>query len=180
MDHPHDPHREPDPPPRPGFAPYRFPPPPPQASPNPVTGIIAVVLAGFVAVTCLSGSIFGVLGLIGVSPPGTHANIRTSVGVAGGVLPVLILGIVLNVVAGLLLAAGTAALAQRTRLGRRLVVGGCAVTIGTNLLSLGYAASVTPYFNGAAVALLGLLFPIATLVVVTVPPTTTWINARRR
>lgn len=177
MNHPHE---QPGDPPRPGFAPYNFPQPAPQASPSGVTAIIATVLAGLGAVACLGHGLLGFLGLMGISALDTDAGVRTAVGIAGGVLPVLILGIVLNFVAGLLLAAGTAELAQRKRTGRRLVVTGCAVTIGANLLSLGYVASATPYFNGAAVALLGLLFPIATLVLVTLPPTSTWINTKRR
>lgn len=180
MNHPHGPEHQPDHPPRPGFAPYRFPQPAPQPAPSGVTGITAAVLAGLSAAACLGGSLLGVLGLMGISALDTDSRVQTSVGIAGGVLPVLILEIMLNFVSGLLLAAGTAALAQRKMTGRRLVVGGCAVTIGANLLSLGYVASGTPFFSGATVALLGLLLPIATLVLVTLPPTTTWINAKRR
>ncbi|PRC41370.1 hypothetical protein C6A85_000000115965 [Mycobacterium sp. ITM-2017-0098] len=180
MNHPRPPEHPPGQPPRPGFAPYRFPQPAPQPAPSGVTGITAAVLAGLGAVACLGVSLFGLLGLLGISALDTDSRVQTSVGIAGGVLPVLIFGIVLNVVSGVLLALGTAALARRKPTGRRLVVGGCVVTIGANLLSLGYVAPATPYVSGATVALLGLLFPIATLVLVTLPPTTTWINARRR
>jgi len=183
VNNPLDPHRQghqPVRPPRPGFAPYEFPQPARRPSPSGVTGIISTVLAGLGAVACLGSGLFALLGLMGIGTLDTDSRVRTAVGISGGVLPVLILGIVLNFVAGLLLAAGTAELAQRKKTGRRLVVAGCAVTVGANLLSLGYVASATPYFDAEAVALLSLLFPIATLVMVTLPPTTTWINAKRR
>lgn len=75
---------------------------------------------------------------------------------------------------------GAVNLAKRTMTGRWFVVSGCAVTLAGNLLSLGYVTSAPSYFSGAAVALLGLLFPIVTLVLVTLPPTTAWINATPR
>lgn len=178
MSQPHE--HPPGPPPRPGFAPYRFPQPAPRAPRSGVTAIIAAVLAGVGAVACLGGSLFGVLGLLGISALDLDSRVHTAVGISGAVLPVLILGIVLNIVAGLLLAAGSARLLQRKVTGRRLVVVGCAITIGVNLLSLGYVAAATPYLSGPTLALMGLLFPIATLVLVTLPPTTAWLNARPR
>jgi hypothetical protein len=96
------------------------------------------------------------------------------------VLPVLIFGIVLSVVSGVLLAAGTVTLARRKMTGRGLVAGGCAVTIAGNLLSLGYAATALgPRGSAGAFALLGFLIPIATLVLVLVPSTTAWLKAKR-
>lgn len=180
MNHPHDPEQQPGKPPRPGFAPYQFPQPAPQPPASGATGIIAALLAGLGAVACLGGSLVGVLDLVGIDALDTDSRIQTSVGIAGAVLPVLILGIVLNVVAGVLLTAGTVALARRKMTGRWFVVGGCAVTIAGNLLSLGYATSATGlYGSGGTIVLLGLVFPITTLVLVLVPSTTTWITARR-
>lgn len=183
MNHPHGPYGDGSPgqPPRPGFAPYRFPPPVPQASPSGVTGIIAAVLAGLGAVAYLGGSLLGVLSLVGINAFDTDPLIQTSVGISGPVLPVLILGIVLTFVSGLLLTAGTVTLAQRKMAGRWFVVGGCAVAIAGNLLSLGYAASgMGLYGSGGAFALLGFIFPIATLVLVVLPSTTAWITAKRK
>lgn len=183
MNHPHGPSGDGSPgqQPRPGFATYHFPEPVPQPPPSGVTGIMAVAFAGLVAVACLGVSLLAFLGLIGVSLLDTDSRVQTSVGISGSVLPVLILGILLTFVAGLLLAAGTVKLAQRKMAGRRLVVGGCGVTIAANLLSLGYAASATgPYISGGTFALLGLIFPMATLVLVLVPSTTAWITAKRK
>jgi hypothetical protein len=181
VSHPHGPEHRPDQPPRPGFAPYRFPQPAPRPAPSGVTGIIATVLAGLGAAMCLGGSLLGILGLAGVSGFGSGSRIQTSVGISGAVLPVLILGIVLNLVSGALLTAGTVTLAQRRTSGRRFVVSGCAVTLAGNLLSLGYATSAMgPNGGGATFALLGLIFPIATLVLVLVPSTNAWITAKRR
>lgn len=180
MNHPHGPEHQPGQPPRPGFATYRFPQPTPRASPSGATGIIAAILAGLGAVACLGSGLLGILGLVGIDALDTDSRIQTSVGISGAVLPVQILNIVLNLVAGFLLAAGTAKLARRSMSGRWFVVGGCAVTIAGNLLSLGYATSAMGrYGNGATMALLGLLFPIATLVLVLVPSTTAWITAKR-
>ena len=179
MDRPHEPQPPPGQQPRPGFAPYGFRQPAPPASRSGTTGIIAAVLAGVGAVACLGGSLLGILGVVGITALDTDSQVQTSVGIAGGVRPVLILGIVLTFVAGLLLTAGTVRLAQRKMTGRWFVVAGCAVTIAGNLLSLGYAASAMgSYGSGGAFALLGFIFPIATLVLVVMPSTTAWINAK--
>ncbi|MDA2892216.1 hypothetical protein PDG61_14930 [Mycolicibacterium sp. BiH015] len=160
---------------RPGFAPYTFPEPAPRPSPSGVTVIIAAVLAGLGALTCLSEALLGILDLAGLSAPEGDSHVQTSVGIAGALLPVLILGILIDVVAGALLVAGTVVLARRRLTGRKLVVAGSAITIGGSLLSLGYVtAATTPY----GLALLGLLFPLATLVLVLLPPTTAWLKAR--
>ncbi|MGB3351931.1 MAG: hypothetical protein WBB00_04070 [Mycobacterium sp.] len=181
MEHPYEPQPPPGQQPRPGFAPYRFPQSAPPPSRSGATGIIAAVLAGVGAVACLGGSLFGILGVVGINTLDTDPMIQTSVGIAGGVRPVLILGIVLTFVAGLLLTAGTVTLAQRKMAGRWFVVGGCAVTIAGNLLSLGYAASAMgAYGSSGAVALLAFIFPIATLVLVVMPSTTAWIAAKRK
>lgn len=179
MDHPHEPQPPPGQQPRPGFAPYRFPQSAPPPSRSGATAIVAAVLAGLGAVACLGGSLLGILGAVGINALDTDSRVQTSVGIAGGVRPVLILGIVLTFVAGLLLTAGTVTLAQRKMTGRWFVVGGCAVTIAGNLLSLGYAASAMgSYVSGGAFALLGFIMPIATLVLVVVPSTTAWITAK--
>lgn len=158
---------------RPGFAPYNFPRPVPRPAPSRVTAIIAAVLAVLGALTCLSEALLGFLDLAGLSE---NSQVQTSVGIAGALLPVLVLGILLDVVAGVLLGVGSVMLARRRLTGRKLVVAGSAITIGGTLLSLGYVtAAATPY----GLALLGLLFPIATLVLVLVPPTTAWLTARR-
>lgn len=165
----------------PGFAPYPFRQPVPRPAPSAVTAIIAALLAGLAALACLSGGLLGILGLAGFGVLEADSRVRTSVGIAGSLLPVLILGILLNVVAGILLAAGTVKLARRKISGRRLVVGGSALTLGGTLLSLGYVTVATPYssLGGSGFALLGLVVPIATLVMVSLPPTTAWLRARR-
>ncbi|MFB1293993.1 hypothetical protein ACAG24_000630 [Mycobacterium sp. pW049] len=167
---------------RPGFAPYAFRQPAPRPAPSSVTAIVAAVLAGLGALACLSGGVFGILDLAGVDAWREGSRVRTSVGIAGGLLPVLVLGVLLNVVAGMVLTAGTVMLARRKLSGRKLVVGGCAITIGASLLSLGYVtAATTPYgaVGSSWFALLGLIFPIATLVSVLLPSTTAWLRARR-
>ena len=157
---------------RPGFVPDNFPQPVPRPSPSGLTAIIAAVLAGLSALTCLSEALLGILDLAGLSG---NSQVQTSVGIAGALLPVVVLGILLDVVAGVLLVVGAAMLARRRLTGRKLVVAGSAITIGGTLLSLGYVtAAATPY----GLALLGLLFPLATLMAVLVPPTTAWLKAR--
>lgn len=163
----------------PGFAPYPFPP-APRPPVSGVTAFIAAVLAGLGALWCLSGGVLGILDVAGLDALQADSRVETSVGIAGGLGPVLVLGILLNAVAGVLLGAGAVLLARRRITGRRLVVGGSAVTLGGSLLSLGYVTAA-PYgpLGAHGFALLGLILPIATLVSVLLPPTDAWLKARR-
>ncbi|MDG4667284.1 hypothetical protein [Mycobacterium sp. 236(2023)] len=160
-----------------GFAPRPAPPPP-----SGVTAALAIILAGLGALACLGSGLLGILGLIGLSAPGSTSGFRTSAGIAGDLFPVLVFGVALNFVSGVLLTVGTVQLARRRLNGRGLIVGGCGVTIGSALLSLGYAASsTTPYgaFGGDGLEIVSFIFPVATLMLVLVPPTTAWLTARR-
>lgn len=165
----------------PGHAPYAF-----RTAPQPpvsgITAFIAATLAGIGALWCLGGGLLGVLDMAGIGALRADSRVQTSVGIAGDLGPVLVFAILLNVVAGILLAVGSVKLARRTLSGRRLVVGGSAVTLGGGLLSLGYVTGATASYGPlgpSGFALLGLVIPLATLVSVLLPPTTAWLKARR-
>ena len=172
------------PPQQPGYPPYggyqQLPLPPP--APSGVTGIIAAVLAGLGAFTNLGAGLFGLLAMIGLGALASEPAYATSDGV-GGAFVMLVFVVLLGIGAGLLLAAGTVMLLLRKMIGRWLIVGGCALTIVGSLISFGVAAAVTApygaYSGGNGFAILGLIFPIATLVLVLLPATTQWINAKR-
>lgn len=166
---------------QPGF-PGGYPPPaiPPlaPASPSGGTGITAGVLAGLGALANLGAGIFGLIGLAALNSDSTF---QSASGISGGVSALLIVMTLLSVVIGLVLLAGTVMLLQRKMVGRWLVVAGCAMTIVGSLISLGLSAAVTArygYYGGNGFAVLGLIFPIATLVLALLPATTAWIHAK--
>ncbi|MDV3123429.1 hypothetical protein M1247_00750 [Mycobacterium sp. 21AC1] len=144
------------------------------------TGIFAGVLAGLGAVANLGG---GLLGFIGLAAAGFDTD---TPGISGGVYALAILGLLLSVVCGLVLLAGTVTLLQRKMIGRWLVVGGCALSIVGGLISLGLAAALSSYagfggnFSGAAPTVVGLIFPVVTIVLTLLPSTTAWIQAKQR
>ena len=150
------------------------------ASPGGGTAITAIVLAGLGTLANLGGGLLGLIGLIALSNDSAFESVSD---VSGGVFAVLILGVFASIVAGLLLLGGTITLMQRKMIGRWLVVSGCAITMLGSLLNLGLSAAVMAryetYGGGNGYAVLGLIFPIATLVLVLLPSTTAWIQAKR-
>lgn len=187
MNYPNGPHgqgfpgQQPVPPPQWAYSqqpygppqPYGYPPAPPAAAPNGATGIIAGVLAGLGGLANIVGGIFMAIGLAAIGSD------DSSLGESVYWTPIIAIA-VLNIVAGLLLAAGTVMLLLRKMIGRWLVVAGCAVSIVSSLISLGISSAVAAYTStGKATDVVGLIFPIATLVLVLVPSTTAWINAKR-
>ncbi len=149
--------------------------------PSGATGITAAALAGLGALANLGSGFLGLLGLIGLSVLSTDAAYQGATTPTGGAFALLIFVVVLAVVAGALLAGGAVTLLQRKMIGRWLVVGGCAVTLLGGLLSFVIAAAVSgPYssFGGGWFSIPGLMFPIATIVLVLLPSTTAWLRAK--
>lgn len=162
---------------QPGY-PGGYPPQQPPAPPSSTTGIFAGVLAGLGAVANLGGGLLGLIGLIAVSGDSTF---RSSSALSGGVFALLIIVTLLGVACGLILLAGSVMLLQRKMTGRWLVIGGCALTIVGSLVNLGVNAAVTAgyeYYGGNGFAVLGLIFPVATIVLTLLPSTTAWIQAK--
>ncbi|WP_217155057.1 hypothetical protein [[Mycobacterium] fortunisiensis] len=160
----------------PGYPPSGgYPPQPylmPTGEPSGGTAITAAVLAALGGVAGLVG---GVLGAIGLAVGSTEADL------SGGVYALLIVGILFNFVFGLMIATGAVMLFQRKMLGRWLVVSACALAILSSLLSLGAAAAMSTShvgLGGGFFTFLGLIFPIATLVLALLPSTTAWLDAR--
>lgn len=78
-------------------------------------------------------------------------------------------------------AVGAAKLYERQMRGRWLVVGACALAISSTLLIYGVTAADAPSYGHArgAFALVGLVFPIVTLVLALLPSTAAWIRAKQ-
>lgn len=154
--------------------PYGYPPAPP-AAPNGATGIIAGVLAGLGALVNTVGGAFMAIGLAALGSD------DSSLGESVYWTPIIAIA-VLNIIAGVVLSVGTVMLFLRKMIGRWLVVAGCAVSIVSSLISLGMTSMVSAYAyasTGKATDVIGVIFPIATLILVLLPSTTAWINAKR-
>ena len=162
-------------PPQPGYPqqpgyPYQQPPWPAPA-PSGVTAIIAGVLAGLGGLANVVGGVLAAIGLsvmIGDSPYGTDAWTG------------LIASVMLNIVAGVVLSIGTVLLFLRKTAGRWLVTVGCAVSIVSSMIALAMPTTVAEYtISGRGADMVGLLFPIATLVLLWLPATSAWLSAPR-
>ena len=161
---------------------YQYPPVRP-AGPSGGTANAAAVLAGLGTFAMLG---FGMLLLAAAGSPDRDpawGDTPSRSSNAGDVIFVIV-GLAV-IVAGIMLAVGAVTLYQRRMVGRWLVVAGCAIAILTSLLFmilfvalLGDAAAA-----GLALAinfpvLLGVVFPILTLVLALRPSTAEWIRAR--
>ncbi|WP_083650388.1 hypothetical protein [Mycobacterium syngnathidarum] len=149
------------------------------ASPNRVTAIITVVLAGIGSLLTLGN---GVVGLTGLAALAGDAGMRTLALRSPGALALTVLATLLSVACGLLLLAGTVALLRHKMIGRRFIVSGCVLIILGSLISLGLSLAATARYGVyqiSAVAILSLVLPLATIVVTVLPSTTAWIQAKR-
>ncbi|MGY1988950.1 hypothetical protein [Mycolicibacterium fortuitum] len=164
--------------PQPGYPqqPYGAPAPLP-ASPTAVTGIIASILAGLGALANIVGG-----GAMAFALSLLISDSSEAAGPAWGGWTPLIAMTVLNIVAGLLLLVGAVTLLLRKMIGRWLVAAGCAVSIVSTVISLTWTPSVIAdyeYDGGVDTGLVGVFFPIATLVLVLLPSTASWIRAKQ-
>ncbi|MHC9292438.1 hypothetical protein ACRCUN_08195 [Mycobacterium sp. LTG2003] len=151
----------------------------PRSSPSGGTAITAIVLAGLGGVANFFGGLLMAFGLATIMEDATFQNTSA---VTDGAWTALIAIVMLNIVCGLLLLVGTVMLMLRKMVGRWLVVAGCTVSGLSVLISLTLVASTIgdyEYSRGAGSDLVGLLFAIATLVLVLLPSTTAWIQANR-
>jgi hypothetical protein len=130
---------------------------------------------------------FGVLLLMAVGSPDPEpawgATTSRSSGAGDVIFVVAALAVFL---AGILLAVGALTLWQRMMIGRWLVVAGCVIAILVSLLIVGALTTLMGNAVGYGVAVgyngplvLGLAFPIVTLVLALRPSTATWIRAGR-
>lgn len=151
--------------------PYGMPP----APPGGVTGIVAGVLAGLGGLANVVGGLamaYGVSLLIGGS-----SDVASS---AAGVGTALIAMTALNIVAGLLLLVGTVTLLLRKMIGRWLVAAGCSTSTVSGLISLALPVLVADFwYQSTARDVVALIFPTVTLVLVLLPSTAAWIQAKQ-
>lgn len=168
------------PPQQPGYPPPGYPqqpygmPPSAPVPPSGVTGIIAGVLAGLGGLANVVGGLFMAFGLsllIGETSDAAGSAWTPLVAITG-----------LNIVAGVLLLIGTVTLLLRKMIGRWLVAAGCSASILSTLINLTWTPSAIAdyeYDRGVAADLVGVIFPIATLVLVLLPSTAAWIRAKQ-
>ncbi|MGX9675491.1 hypothetical protein [Mycobacterium sp. HM-7] len=152
----------------------------PPASPSGGTAITAGALA---ALGALAGLGSGILALIGIAAIKSDAGLSNGSDIGGDIYALLIVGSLASIVFGAVLLAGSVMLFQHKMLGRWLIVGGCALAIVSNVIGFAVRSSATagyPGYGGLGVLpLLGMVFPITTIVLVMLPSTTAWIEAKR-
>jgi hypothetical protein len=163
-------------PPQPGYPgvqqPYPLPP-APSTSPSAVTGVIAAVLAGLGGLANVLGGLLTTFGLAVMISESTYD-------IESGEWTGLIAITMLNIVAGVLLSAGTVMLLLRKMTSRWIVVAGCAVSIVSSFVSLSMPSTFAEYqYGGKGADVVGLVFPIATIVLALLPSTAAWIRAKQ-
>lgn len=162
----------------PGGYPGGFPPAP--ASPSGGTAISAAVLATLGA---LAGLGSGILALISIAAIKSDSGLSNLSAISGEVYALLIVGSLASILFGAVLLAGAVTLIQRKMLGRWLIIGGCALAIVSNLIGFAVRTTATagyPGYGGLGVLpLLGMVFPVTTIVLVLLPATAAWIQANR-
>lgn len=150
--------------PQPGY-PGVYPPPP--AGPSGATAIFAGLLA-------LPGGIIGLI-LGGVSTFSFFLSSQEDRSAWLYLLPLICFGY------GLSLLVGAFSLFRRNTIGRLLIAGGCAVVIVLAIVVTVGGAFVRPHSDLDSVGvpvIVGIVFPILTLVLSLLPSTTRWIEAK--
>lgn len=145
----------------------------PHTAPSAATGIIAAVLSGLGGLANVVG---GLLMAFGLTAMITESTYDAGSGAWTGLIAITML----NIVAGVLLSVGTVMLLLRKAASRWIVVAGCAVSIVSSLISLSLAATIADYqYGGKGADVVGLVFPIVTIVLALLPSTAAWIRAKQ-
>ncbi len=162
--------------PPPGYPQQPYGPPPTlPANPSGATAIIAGILAGLGGIANFFGGLAMAFGLSVITQ---DSGLDT--GSAEGAWTALIAITLLNIVAGVLLLAGTVTLLLRKMVGRWLVAVACGVSIVSSVISLSLSSMIVDYeYGNKASEAVGLIFPITTLVLVLLPSTAAWIRAKQ-
>lgn len=173
--------------PQPGAYPV---PPAAPAQPSGGTAITAGVLAalgGLLSLGITAVSLFFLIVIASIGSNFDRSDVEFLDSIFGvlaiGLVAVVIIALVLGTLLSVLLIAGAVLLFRRKMLGRWLVVSGCAVAIVSNLMTSVFTTAVTSddWYSPESVvsALLGLAFPIITMVLALLPSTTAWIRAEQ-
>jgi hypothetical protein len=173
--------------PQPGAYPV---PPAAPAQPSGGTAITAGVLAalgGLLSLGITAVSLFFLIVIASIGSNFDRSDVEFLDSIFGvlaiGLVAVVIIALVLGTLLSVLLIAGAVLLFRRKMLGRWLVVSGCAVAIVSNLMTSVFTTAVTSddWYSpeGVVSALLGLAFPIITMVLALLPSTTAWIRAEQ-
>ncbi|WP_054811566.1 hypothetical protein [Nocardia arizonensis] len=154
----------------------------PRAVPNAGTAITAGILAilGFVA-NVLGGG-FSIW--MGLSEFGSRYSDYDSTGLLGNddYYDFLVVVGVVSLVIAIMLGVGSLLLFNRKSMGRALIAAGCVLTVISQIASLIFVVSApagasTPLSSGLG-GVIGMVFPIATLVLALVPATGRWLAHR--
>lgn len=173
--------------PQPGAYPV---PPAAPAQPRGGTAITAGVLAalgGLLSLGITAVSLFFLIVIASIGSNFDRSDVEFLDSIFGvlaiGLVAVVIITLVLGTLLSVLLIAGAVLLFRRKMLGRWLVVSGCALAIVSNLMTSVFTTAVTSdnWYSPESVvsALLGLAFPIITMVLALLPSTTAWIRAEQ-
>ena len=160
------------------------------AQPSGGTAITAGVLAtlgGLLSLGITAVSLFFLIVIASIGSNFDRSDVEFLDSIFGvlaiGLVAVVIITLVLGTLLSVLLIAGAVLLFRRKMLGRWLVVSGCAVAIVSNLMTSVFTTAVTSddWYSpeGVVSALLGLAFPIITMVLALLPSTTAWIRAEQ-
>jgi len=160
------------------------------AQPSGGTAITAGVLAalgGLLSLGITAVSLFFLIVIASIGSNFDRSDLEFLDSIFGilaiGMVAMVIIGLVLGTVLSVLLIAGAVLLFRRKMLGRWLVVSGCAVAIVSNLMTAVFTTAVTAddWYSpeGVVSVVVGLAFPITTMVLALLPSTTAWIQAPR-
>ncbi|BCI78799.1 hypothetical protein ACJH6J_02120 [Mycobacterium sp. SMC-18] len=160
------------------------------AQPSGGTAITAGVLAalgGLLSLGITAVSLFFLIVIASIGSNFDRSDLEFLDSIFGilaiGMVAMVIIGLVLGTVLSVLLIAGAVLLFRRKMLGRWLVVSGCAVAIVSNLMTAVFTTAVTAddWYSpeGVVSVVVGLAFPITTMVLALLPSTTAWIRAER-
>lgn len=140
--------------------------------PSGATGIIAAVLAMLGGLAGLTVAVIG----------GIAGNTSLRLGHPLGSVIATFSGVLMSVVFGAMLLTGAVLLFRRNMIGRQLIVGGCIAAVLSYLLYSG-AVATSPgrhasIFGIGIAVVVACVFPIVTVVLALLPPTTAWIQAK--
>ena len=153
----------------------------PTPRPSGGTAITAAVLSFLGGAAALFGIIANVVAVVAIA---ALSDLEASL--PGWYTGVLVMSVIAEIILAVLLIWGGVAVLRHKMIGRLLVAGGCGVAIVFGLIGsiAGLAVeaqlrddNISTGIGSGAFGFVGLIFPVATMILVLVPPTAEWIAA---